>query len=325
MTGITTSSGCSASVSSRETALRGKSSEWPGAKKRIVVGVDFDNTIADYDDLMHAIAVERGLVSAGFTRNKKLIRDAIRALPDGESHWRGVQVTAYGPRMGDARLIEGVREFFLACRRRGIDVYIVSHKTEYANFGDATVNLREAAAAWLDQQGFFDEQGIGLPRERVFFESTRAEKIERARSLGATHFIDDLEETFGEDTFPSEVEKILFASHGQPTTLSDAVSFPSWREIHDRVLGPVDVEVLTSLVGADVRGVSRIGRGGNSKVYRVDAADGRSYAAKFYFQRTMDGLDRLEVEYGSLQFLGAHGEKSVPRTVGVDRKSQIAV
>ncbi|MGQ0665458.1 MAG: hypothetical protein ACT4O4_00330 [Nitrospiraceae bacterium] len=203
----------------------------------LVVGVDFDNTIANYDELMYAIALERRLIRADLTRNKKLIRDAIRALPDGETHWRGVQVTAYGPRMHEARLIDGVREFFTGCRRRSIPVYIVSHKTEYANFGEANVDLRAAATAWLEQHGFFDPGGPGLPRPGVFFESTREEKIARIKALRATHFIDDLEETFREDAFPHTVQKILFTAHGRPDDLSGAVSFPTWGKIHEYLLG----------------------------------------------------------------------------------------
>jgi hypothetical protein len=202
-----------------------------------VIGVDFDNTIANYDELMYAIALERRLIRADITKNKKLIRDAIRALPDGETHWRGVQVLAYGPRMHEARLIEGVRAFFAECRRRNIPVYIVSHKTEYANFGEASVNFREAATAWLERHGFFVPGELGLARTSVFFESTRAEKIDRIKALRATHFIDDLEETFRESAFPHDVQKILFASHDQPNDIAGAASFTTWGQIHEYLLG----------------------------------------------------------------------------------------
>jgi len=203
----------------------------------MVVGVDFDNTIANYDELMYAIALERRLIRTDIAKSKKLIRDAIRALPDGEAQWRSVQVMAYGPRMHEARLIEGVREFFAECRRRSIPVYIVSHKTEHANFGETGVNLREAAAGWLERHGFFASDGLGLARTGVFFESTRAEKIDRIKALRATHFIDDLEETFHEGTFPRDVQKILFAAHGQPNNIAGAVSFSTWEQIHEYLLG----------------------------------------------------------------------------------------
>src|SRR5579862_7521958 len=101
-----------------------------------VVGIDFDNTIAGYDELLHEVAVERGLISAEVACNKKAIRDTIRALPEGELGWRALQSIIYGARMGEARLLDGVREFIAECRHMGIRVYVVSHKTEYANFGE---------------------------------------------------------------------------------------------------------------------------------------------------------------------------------------------
>ena len=197
-----------------------------------VIGVDFDNTIAGYDELMHAIALERGLIAANMAKNKKLIRDAIRALPDGETHWRGLQVTVYGPRMNEAQPLDGVIDFFAECNRRRIPAYIVSHKTEYANFGEAGVNLRTAAMEWLEGHGFIHDTRPGLRRADVFFESTRAEKIDRVRTLRATHFIDDLEETFLEPSFPTAVKKILIATHGKPDYVPGVVSFATWKQIH---------------------------------------------------------------------------------------------
>jgi hypothetical protein len=202
-----------------------------------VIGVDFDNTIASYNELMHAIALERGLIAGSIAKNKRLIRDAIRALPDGELHWRGLQVTVYGPCMHEARPDDGVMEFFAACRHRQIPVRIVSHKTEYANFGEANVNLRAVAMAWLEQQGFFGAAGPGLRRADVFFESTRAEKIERIKTLGVTHFIDDLEETFLETAFPQEVVKILLAAPGPLGAIGNAAAFATWKQIHEHLLG----------------------------------------------------------------------------------------
>lgn len=290
-----------------------------------VIGVDFDNTIACYDDLMHAIALERGLIRPDIAKNKKLIRDTIRGLPDGELHWRSLQVTAYGPQMQEARLIEGVREFFAECRRRGIPIYIVSHKTEYANFGDANVNLREAAMAWLDRHGFFLPDKLGLNRNHVFFESTRAEKIERIKTLRATHFIDDLEETFRESAFPQDVQKMLLTASDEIGDATGDISFSNWEKIYAHLFRNTELSALTTLLHKPVQSMTRIGKGGNSKVYRVTCDDGTHYAAKFYFQRTVDGLDRLEVEFSSLQFLWNNGERCVPQPLAVDRGSQIAL
>ena len=202
----------------------------------MIIGIDFDNTIASYDDLMHRVAVEQGLIPAGLPRNKKQIRDAIRALPDGEARWRGLQTYSYGPGMRDARPMEGVKEFFASCRTRRIPVWIVSHKTEFANFGDPTVNLRAAALDWLEKEGFLDPRRFGIGRERVFFEETREAKIARIRSLKITHFIDDLEETFLEGSFPRDVAGILLASQQPSATSAQWTPQPTWLDIRRHLL-----------------------------------------------------------------------------------------
>jgi len=82
---------------------------------------------------------------------------------------------------------------------------------------------------------------------------------------------------------------------------------------------------LTAMLHKPVQAVVRIGRGGNSKVYCVVCEDGSRYAAKLYFQRTMDGLDRLDVEFSSLRFLWENGERCVPQPIAADRRNQIAL
>ena len=288
-----------------------------------IIGVDFDNTIACYDQLIHAMAMERGLIRATVSKNKKAVRDAIRARPNGESNWRSVQVSAYGSRMHEAQPMPGVKECLTECKRRNIAVYVVSHKTEYANFGEAKVNLRAVAMEWLDRNGFLAREHVGLEVGRVFFEPTRAKKIKRIVSLKATHFVDDLEETFLDGTFPEEVQRILF-TRDQPRIETGAVSFSTWWQIQAYLLGGPARSTFAELLQKPVRSVARIGKGRNSRVYRVNCTDGVSFAAKCYLQRTVDGLDRLDVEFPSLRFLWEQGLRCVPRPVAVDHDSLIA-
>jgi hypothetical protein len=203
----------------------------------VIVGVDFDNTIASYDALMRRIATQWGLVEAGSQKNKKLIRDAIRQLPDGEAKWRRLQTHCYGAGINDAPAMDGVQRFFASCKARRIPLWIVSHKTRYANFGEP-VDLRAAALGWLERKGFIGASDFGIGRERVFFGETRAEKIARIRELGITHFVDDLEETFLESSFPAAVARILFDPERPPSVTQRWHSFPTWSEIERHLLQP---------------------------------------------------------------------------------------
>ncbi len=202
----------------------------------MVIGIDFDNTIASYDGLMHRLAVDWGWMDGGLPKNKKSIRDTLRALPDGELKWRRLQTHCYGPGMGDARPMDGVKDFLAACRKREIPVWVVSHKTEFANFGDPTVKLRAAAIDWMRQEGLLDQQQFGLSLERVCFEGTREEKVQRIRALGITHYVDDLEETFLEKSFPEGVQKILFSPPPTRHANGEWYAFPSWAQIGRHLL-----------------------------------------------------------------------------------------
>ena len=202
-----------------------------------VIGVDFDNTIAGYDEVMGRGAEELGLVDESRGQGKRRLRDRIRLLPQGEEQWQRLQAMVYGERMDEARLIDGVEDFFRLCRKHRLPVYVVSHKTEYPNVNDAGVNLREAASAWMIKQRFFEPDGLGLARDEVYFESTRREKVERIARLGCTHFVDDLEETFQEPSFPGDVEKLLYSPDGSERSAGGARAFTSWKEISHYLFG----------------------------------------------------------------------------------------
>ncbi|MEG3969495.1 hypothetical protein QUA00_18015 [Microcoleus sp. T2B6] len=198
-----------------------------------IIGVDFDNTIVSYDDLMHRLAVEKGWISPEVSKSKKQIRDCIRLLPNGDIEWQKLQAIVYGRQMQEAKLIEGVLTFFKLCQQHRMRVYIVSHKTEYANYDETKTNLREAALAWMKSHSFFSGSGLGLTQEQVYFESTRVSKIERIKQLNCTDFIDDLEETFLEESFPNSVNKILYAPNYQPAEIPTVKAVIKWQEINE--------------------------------------------------------------------------------------------
>ena len=193
------------------------------------IGIDFDNTLVAYDRVFLAEARQRKLLGAAFRGTKQAVRDAIRLLPDGELAWQRLQGYVYGRGIGDAVMFAGVDRFLRGCRRAGHAVFIVSHKTEYANHDPARVNLRGAALGWMEARGFFDPRKYAIPRDNVFFESTRADKLARIAALDCTHFVDDLIEVLGDPAFPPGVARVLFDAAAAPT--ADMTVCASWRDI----------------------------------------------------------------------------------------------
>jgi len=200
-----------------------------------VVGVDFDNTIIGYDHLIRQFAVESGWVDASIPENKKLIRDTIRGLPEGERLWQRLQANIYGKLVYRAEFISGAGAFLNRCHAQKVRCSIVSHKTEFVTSDKGKVNLREAALGWMTTHKFFEPDGLGFSRDQVFFESTRKEKIARIRALGCTHFIDDLEEVFLEESFPAEIEKILYDPHRQHGQNGRMTVFHDWNDIEHHI------------------------------------------------------------------------------------------
>ena len=205
-------------------------------EKTTVIGVDFDNTIISYDQLVYDIALDRGLINDSIPKNKLSVRDFIRLLPDGEEAWQQLQAEIYGPSIRMATLIPGVRDFFSKCSTLGVRVYIISHKTKYANFDKTNTNLREAAISWMEEQRLFREAGGGLSPHHVIFASTRDEKISLIGQFSCTYFVDDLVEVFNEEKFPTSTKKILFNPDKNRTT-SSMNSFSSWPAILDHIFG----------------------------------------------------------------------------------------
>lgn len=200
------------------------------------VGLDFDNTIAGYDELFATLCVEEGYFDSAPSGGKTAIRDALRRRPDGEAEWRRLQALAYGPRMSEAQMFDGVATFLKFCRYEKLSVSIVSHKTRHPACPEIETDLRESALAWMTEQGFFSDCGFGLSPKDVYFEDSRADKVARIAKLDCSVFVDDLEEVFNEAQFPPVPQRILFAPQGTTTDLPLTVC-RNWSEIADEIIG----------------------------------------------------------------------------------------
>lgn len=197
------------------------------------IGIDFDNTIIGYDNVFLEAARERGLISGDFHATKQGVRDSIRRLPDGELAWQRLQGHVYGKGILEARMFDGVVGFLRRCRAAGNMVAIISHKTEFGHYDPDLVNLRTAALDWMTTQGLIDDI-FAVPRKSIYFESTRAAKLDRIASLSLTHFIDDLEEVLTDPGFPPHIERILFAACERPRP-GPYIVCSTWREIERRL------------------------------------------------------------------------------------------
>ncbi len=172
------------------------------------IGIDFDNTIVCYDQVFHTIALEQELIPPDLPAGKGSVRNFLRRK-GMEEEWIHLQGLVYGSRIRESIPFPGVRDFMAECRRRGIDLCVISHKTKRP-FRGPLFDLHQAATDWLTYHHFFNPPQEGLFTLGVYFELTKQGKIDRIRELGCSYFIDDLPEFLAEADFPATVERILF-------------------------------------------------------------------------------------------------------------------
>ena len=204
------------------------------ARRRI--GIDLDNTLINYDDVFCAFAKERGLLDSSAAPGKAAIREALRAMPEGEITWQRLQGAVYGKGVRHAMLFEGADGFLRRARERNCEIFVVSHKTEFGHFDPDRVNLRDAALDWMKGQGFFRDNGYGIPRENILFTATRSDKIAVIGELDVDTFIDDLPEVLDDKGFPLNVTGILFTADKAAASAYPR-SFAHWRDITKAVFG----------------------------------------------------------------------------------------
>ena len=272
------------------------------------IGIDFDNTIACYDQAFNDVASLLGLKSDDQPASKIDVKALVLEKVNGDLDWQRLQGQVYGKHMLLAKVFAGFHEFLYLSKLRGHEVFIVSHKSEFGHFDKEFVPLREQAILWLTNNMIFQQNEFALSKEHVFFESTREDKVRRIRHLACTHFIDDLPEVFEESLFPDNVQKIWFCPSGAGEKELAIPAVGSWRELTNKLHGSWSDSEVCHIVRATfpslgvTKAEHRSGRG-NSRVYKLTAEHEADYFLKIYPDLQIDFRRRLETEFAACQVL----------------------
>ena len=285
------------------------------------IGLDFDNTIANYDQAFPEVARILGYETNNFnaTLNKRDLKLKLLKQPDGDTAWQKVQGLVYGKFIDLASLYPGVYEFVLRALASGHEIFIVSHKTELGHFDESRTPLRQAATTWLINQKLVGDSDSKIKLQNIYYAETRDEKINKIVELQLDVFIDDLDEVLSDRSFPKRTRKILFGSGA--TTSQEILAMQSWREVGDELFGEIDANVI--LAGAkhvcpdlNCSSAQRVEGRGNSKIFRVETSQG-SIALKVYPDLAVDNRLRRNAEWQALKFL-QRNKLPVPNPVQTD-------
>ena len=177
------------------------------------IGIDFDNTIACYDGVFHAAALERGLIPPDLARDKNSVRDHLNGS-GRKDDFTELQGYVYGARMDLVSPFQGFAEFITLAQGAGHALFIVSHKTRHPILGPKH-DMHAAARGFLAANRLVGDGETKIDPAWVFFELTKEDKVARAAELGCDLFIDDLPEILAMPGFPIGMRKILFDPDSQ--------------------------------------------------------------------------------------------------------------
>ena len=175
-------------------------------------GFDLDNTLIDY-----SVAVQKYCLNEGLDECKTL--DSLRSLlrrSDTTGHlWQLAQGWLYTDGLLYARAGQGAVELCEFLINSDMELMIVSHKTTHTPDFCGQKPLREIATKWINSSELAD---YFLGNEQIYYEATRALKVERIQKLKFNYFVDDLVEVFQEPAYPKAVTSFLLSETGSELT-----------------------------------------------------------------------------------------------------------
>lgn len=198
-----------------------------------LVGLDFDNTLVQYDNLFHKMAIKSGLIDKTVPVDKKEIREFMHRK--GKNHeFTLMQGQVYGKEILQAKQSDGMKETLIELHRKGVRIKIISHKTQFPYKGPK-YDLRKAAMRWLEENELISEENTGLTKNDIYFESSLENKLRRIKTLGCTHYVDDLEEVV--NNIDGNIKRIHYNPKGAAANYKKSVqSANTWDQVKNIIL-----------------------------------------------------------------------------------------
>jgi|LakMenEpi03Aug12_release.lakeMendotaPanAssembly.Ray.scaffolds.fasta_scaffold398685_2 hypothetical protein len=174
-------------------------------RKKLVLGIDFDNTIISYDKVFYSIALKKKLVKKKIQKKKTIIKKEIIKYSN-EDEWTRIQGLAYGKYISKAKQYPNALTILKNLSLK-YKLYLISHKTKKPFIGK-NYNLRKKAMMWLRKNNFINSIESPFNSKDIYFENTVKKKIQRIKKLKCNIYIDDLKAILS--MLPNKIKKIHF-------------------------------------------------------------------------------------------------------------------
>ena len=191
------------------------------------LGLDFDNTLIDYDEVFFTLALEKNLIPPSINKDKKSVR---KFFIDNniEDEFINLQGEVYGLKVLEAKQSFGMFEALKSLKNDNYELIIVSHKTKYPYSGKK-YDLHKAASNWLELNKFFDPNGLAMKKENVYFEITKEDKISRIEQLDISFYIDDLQSILS--LIKPSIKRILYSPKFKEKIDKDFYLLENWKNL----------------------------------------------------------------------------------------------
>lgn len=167
------------------------------------IGIDFDNTIVNYDGVFYQSARDIGWVPA-LSKTSKIAVKSYFVERDEEHRWTELQGIVYGRDIQHATPYIGIEKVLQHWVSKGFELFVVSHKTRYPIIGEK-LDFHIAAKQWLQKNNLVEYFN------GVFFCPEKSQKILKVSELKLDVFIDDLPSILIAPEFPEDTHGILFS------------------------------------------------------------------------------------------------------------------
>ena len=270
------------------------------------IGIDFDNTIVNYDGLFSKVAKKLKLNLDSYPAKKELIKKEIFKKKNGLKIWQRLQGKVYGEFIANAKIFDGLRKFIIHCNLKNYEIFIISHKTRFGHYDEKKIFLRKAALDFIDSNKIIRSDITGIKKKNIFFFTTRKKKITQIKKLKLNFFIDDLTEVLCDKNFPKITKKILFSKNKNNN--EDIINVNNWFKIDQVINGYWSIDHLKKLSSIllkknDILDFNQVHNGINSKVYKLKLKKNKSLILKMYPYEDNLFSRRIRVENESLRYL----------------------
>ena len=284
----------------------------------MIIGIDLDNTIINYDETFLKIAIKKKLILKSEIITKELLKKQIIKKSNIEK-WKEIQGIAYGKNIFQSRIMNFFLDFLILCKLRNFKIFIISHKTKYGHYDNETL-LREKAYKFLLSKKIINSNISPINKSHIFFCDTLEDKIVKIKQLKCDFFIDDLKKVLLHKSFPKFTKPIyLDRKSDNFNSKGSIIKFKSWSEIISHFFCDISKLELKEIIqiknNVKINSFRKHHGRANSQIYKICTKEQINFSLKIYPKIINETFNRIDAEFSAYKFLYKNKFYKIPKPI----------